>query len=63
MAESHRDARGLAALPGDVPDQDPAAVIGRQDVIEIAADLDPLSGGFEDDRYLQAGDFGRARRP
>src|SRR5262249_61419845 len=50
VAQGDRAADGDAALAGDVADHDPATVLGRQDVVEIAADLHPFAEGVEDDR-------------
>ena len=57
-----RDPGRRRALAGDVADQKPAAVVGRQHVVEVAADLDPTPGGLEDDRELEAGHGRRAGR-
>ena len=63
VAHGDRDPGRLGALAGDVADQHPAAVLGRQHVVEVAADLDPAPGRLEDDRGLEPLDPGRPRRP
>ncbi len=62
VAHGHRDAGRRRALAGDVADQHPAAVLGRQHVVEVAADLDPPPRRLEDDRGLEAPHPRRPRR-
>ena len=50
VAHRDRDPGRRRPLAGDVADQHPAAVVGRQHVVEVAADLDPAPGRLEDDR-------------
>ena len=63
VARQRRHRGGLGALALHVADdREPVAVGGREDVVEVAADLVALAGGAVDGAELEARDVGQQRR-
>ena len=63
VARQRGHGRGLGPLAADVADQgDPRVAAHAEDVVEVAAHLDPLAGRREPDRRRQLGDGGQGPR-
>ena len=63
VARERRDRRGFGALPAHVAhDREPLALAGREQVVEVTADLMTVAGGAEQRCGLEAGDLRQDRR-